>query len=96
MRENRCEEATELETQHHRQAVTSTIVVATTTTMGVAEDDTSSSLTSHPNANPNSLSQEGMWSRLTVNKTYIYKFHLLSTTEYQSIFLNSHYHGDKK
>lgn len=42
----RCEEATEVETHHQQTAAT---------TMGVAEDETPSSLTSHPN-NPN---QEG-------------------------------------
>ncbi|XP_014467565.1 PREDICTED: uncharacterized protein LOC106740745 [Dinoponera quadriceps] len=43
-----CEEATEVETHHQQTAAT---------TMGVAEDETPSSLTSHPNTNnPN---QEG-------------------------------------
>lgn len=46
----RCEEATEVETHHQQTAAT---------TMGVAEDDTPSSLTSHPNPNVNNPNQEG-------------------------------------
>lgn len=48
----RCEEATEVDT-HHRQSGAPT--------MGVAEDETPSSLTSHPNANPNNPTQEGQY-----------------------------------
>ncbi|KAL2725440.1 serine/threonine-protein kinase tricorner isoform X6 [Vespula squamosa] len=44
-----CEEATEVETHHQQTAAT---------TMGVAEDDTPSSLTSHPNLNTNNPGQE--------------------------------------
>ncbi|KAI4488780.1 hypothetical protein M0802_011290 [Mischocyttarus mexicanus] len=44
-----CEEATEVETHHQQTAAT---------TMGVAEDDTPSSLSSHPNLNSNNPSQE--------------------------------------
>lgn len=46
----RCEEATEVETHHQQTAAT---------TMGVAEDETPSSLTSHPNPNVNNPNQEG-------------------------------------
>ncbi|KAK1116989.1 hypothetical protein K0M31_017038 [Melipona bicolor] len=46
----RCEEATEVETHHQQTAAT---------TMGVAEDETPSSLTSHPNPNVNNSNQEG-------------------------------------
>ncbi|KAF7413784.1 hypothetical protein HZH68_002273 [Vespula germanica] len=46
-----CEEATEVETHHQQTAAT---------TMGVAEDDTPSSLTSHPNLNTNNPGQEGI------------------------------------
>ncbi|KAK2588828.1 hypothetical protein KPH14_001699 [Odynerus spinipes] len=52
----RCEEATEVETHHQQTAAT---------TMGVAEDDTPSSLTSHPNLNTNNPSQEGRISLLS-------------------------------
>ncbi|CAD1476643.1 unnamed protein product, partial [Heterotrigona itama] len=44
-----CEEATEVETHHQQTAAT---------TMGVAEDETPSSLTSHPNPNVNNSNQE--------------------------------------
>lgn len=44
----RCEEATEVETHHQQTAAT---------TMGVAEDETPSSLTPHPNTN--NSNQEG-------------------------------------
>nr|KAF7434312.1 hypothetical protein H0235_002503 [Vespula pensylvanica] len=52
-----CEEATEVETHHQQTAAT---------TMGVAEDDTPSSLTSHPNLNTNNPGQEGLLGQVYV------------------------------
>ncbi|XP_014300433.1 serine/threonine-protein kinase tricornered isoform X3 [Microplitis mediator] len=78
-----CEEATELESHHHRPTATAT--------MGVAEDDTPSSLSSHPNANQNNLNQEGVLEMAATESTIRFSGHTLDKATKAKVTLENYY-----